>query len=396
MAYSANPVWGFFPNWDKGVLERIEWKNDLLGSETFTEQRVSRRLTPRRSFEAQFLAYGTQRQKLELFLGAEGSSRMVIPLWHDIGKLTSGVSSGVDTVSIDTTNREYAVGGLAYLRNVRTGFYEVMTVESMTGSSLTFTGNLENAWAAGSVCYPAVLAQITDQVSSERIQDRALNLSARFQLLQANPSPSDWSLSTYRGAPIFTQRPDESETLNTTFGRVLLMVDNGIGIPTSLDIADRPIHTAGYRWRFASREASSVLRKALYYLAGRYRAIWLPSFFDDLTLVSDAESADTTIEVTNVGYTANGLNRIGYRDICIELRDGTLINRRVSGSTVTSPTVETLTVSTSLGQDFEVAEVARISYLAYRRLDQDQVEINHLADSNGHTTSAVSWVTVED
>ncbi|RUF67839.1 hypothetical protein IPC1105_33025, partial [Pseudomonas aeruginosa] len=49
-------AWSFAPDWADGVQESLEWLTELLTSTSGLEQRRSLRLSPRRSFEAEFYA----------------------------------------------------------------------------------------------------------------------------------------------------------------------------------------------------------------------------------------------------------------------------------------------------------------------------------------------------
>ncbi len=61
-------AWPFAPDWSDGVQESLEWLTELLTSTSGVEQRRSLRLSPRRSFEAEFYAEGRERVLLDLSL----------------------------------------------------------------------------------------------------------------------------------------------------------------------------------------------------------------------------------------------------------------------------------------------------------------------------------------
>ncbi|MEL2255713.1 hypothetical protein, partial [Klebsiella pneumoniae] len=58
-------AWPFAPDWADGVQESLEWLTELLTSTSGVEQRRSLRLSPRRSFEAEFYAEGRERVLLD-------------------------------------------------------------------------------------------------------------------------------------------------------------------------------------------------------------------------------------------------------------------------------------------------------------------------------------------
>nr|WP_253767514.1 hypothetical protein [Pseudomonas aeruginosa] len=65
-------AWPFAPDWADGVQESLEWLTELLTSTSGVEQRRSLRLSPRRSFEAEFYAEGRERVLLDLSLAGWG------------------------------------------------------------------------------------------------------------------------------------------------------------------------------------------------------------------------------------------------------------------------------------------------------------------------------------
>lgn len=392
MPYTANPVWMFPPNWDNGVLERLEWKTDVLASETGEEQRISRRLTPRRSFEASFLIQRRERQYLDVLLGTSGALPFLIPLWHSVSFTTASSASGTDTLHVDTRWREYEVGGLVILRGPGFNNYEVGEILAVTDSSLQLISDLENTWQSGTYVYPAKTATLADRQQTEKKTDTFVTLTALFLLNQKNASPSGVSsLPAYRGSFVLEARPDESEELTQSYERSLVVLDNDFGVPHRYDSTGGASVNTAYRWAFAGRENNAKLRESLYFLRGRAASLWVPTFMDDFTPAADIVAADGYIDVVNVGYTRLGAMLPGREDIKIETIDGTSAYRRITGSTELGVDLERLVLDSPLLADIPVAQVKTISYIVESRLEQDSIEINHVTDTDGLTVCAVSW-----
>lgn len=393
MAYTANPVWSHLPNWDQGITERLSWKTDQLRAETLAEQRITRRLTPRRTFEASFLVPTHRYQEFTSFVAAHRAKRLVVPIWHNVVRLTSPAASGTNVLSVDTRWREFEVGGLVCLINVRTGRWEVHTIQAKTDSSLTLISNLEQSWIGGENVYPAALARTTEQMNVSKISDSTLRVTAEFLLDQRNAHSGKWmSDADYRGSSIWELRTDDSEDLSFQFNRMLAVIDNEIGLPGLADTAGRGMRQHTYRWAYAGAEKQHELRRFLYYLCGRRRSVWLPTYMNDFTVVQSVSAFQSTLRVANNGYTSQGARRPGKEDIRIELRDGYVMYRRIVSSVEVSPLVEELTLDAPIFFDVEVDSIAGVSFLACSRLEQDEVEILHSADVDGLATTVLTWV----
>lgn len=394
MPYTAYPVWPFPPNWQNGVLERLEWKTDVLLGDFEVEQRIPRRLTPRRTFEAEFVVYGKGRQLLESFLSKHSGSVFVMPLWPELSILISQASAGTNTLSVDTRWREFVVGELVLIKrpNIDTS-WEVGTVDSLTDSSITLVSNLEASWPANSLVYPARKAKLVEtDFKARKKTDTSAVFRAQMQMQQANPHNAFYyTEEDYRGWSIYTTRPDESEDLTLEYLRLLHTMDNDFGIPAVFDPSNRGAELTAYRWAFKGAQKAYELRKLLHYLCGRKRGIWIPTFMQDLELSAPLTAFSNLLQVKNVGYAVNDARKEGRQDLYIALQGGQVLTRRVISAVPTSASVETLILDAPVFYDVPIDEVEFISFLAPRRLAQDVVELDHRGDVEGLTVCNVQW-----
>jgi hypothetical protein len=218
------------------------------------------------------------------------------------------------------------------------------------------------------------------------------------RLTLKRPTQSDWPETppplTYRGLPVHPARPDESHDLSSQFERLPNLLDNQTGRPAVTDRAGCPFAVKRHRWLLHARAEHSALRVFVYWLRGQQRAVWLPTHADDLTLVAPASGTVLTVEY--VGYARYVVGQLGRRDIRIELSDGTMIHRRITGASEIDAGQEALQIDTDLPRAIVPAEVERISYLAPMRLADDDVEIEHLTDIEGASTATLTFRSVRD
>lgn len=392
MAYTAHPVWMFPPNWETPIVERLEWRTDILSSETGYEQRVSRRITPRRYFEAQFLIQSSDRQAFEILVATKGAQVWLIPVWQDVTRLTATASVGTDTLALDTRWREFTVGEAVIIRGQKLNSWEAGIIIAKTDTSLQLSANLEATWTrTGCYVYPAKLARINLPITARKKTDRAVDVTVPWQLEQANNHPSGTTLATFLSYGVFDTKPDDSEDMEFSYERFLSVLDNDLAIADVLDTASQGFVVQSHRWLFEGREKSNQFRQLLTYLRGRGVAVWLPTFMEDFTLVENATSGDTLITVKNVGYTAFSARRVGRQDVRVELKDGTIFHRHINSSAILDADRETLTFSVALANTFTPHQVKFISFMQLSRMTEDAVEITHPTDADGTTISQVTW-----
>jgi hypothetical protein len=385
---------GWAPDWADGVRERLSWLTGLFRSPKGAEQRRALRLAPRRTFSAALILEGRERQAFDLALWGWGARVWAMPVWHDVQLLAAPVSAGAGSITCATSGREFRAGGLALLRGVSALETEVVEVEAVTGTGLTLARPTVSDWPAGTRLYPVLPARLTDAPSMARVHDQATRAEVAFLATEPVDVTPAAPATTYRGWPVLTARPDETEDLTLAMQRLQQVVDNATGRQSVTDTAGHAFTLQGYRWVLGSRAEHAALRALLYYLQGRFQALWVPTFADDLTLVAQVAPADGGITIANVSYSRFAGGAPGRKDIRIELRDGTVYHRRITGATEDGDT-EVLSLS-PLGATINPSDVARISFMALCRLDQDDIELLHETDADGITTCSVIFRSVRD
>lgn len=386
----------FLPDWAGGVLERLSWLTNVLRSPSGSEQRRALRLSPRRAFEAPVIVESSERQYFDMSLWGWSGRTWAMPVWHDIQLLDTGLQIGAATIPCATANREFRAGGLALLRGATAWDVEVVEIDAVGVDSLTLHRPTLRAWSRGSRLYPARLAQLAQMPELSRVHDRASVAPVLFRLMECSDWPAAGPATTYRGFPVLEQRPEESEDLTATMQRLLKDLDNATGIPVRTDLAGHAFTSQSHRWALASRAEHAAFRSLLHFLEGRWKALWVPTFADDLTLTATTGSSDTALTIANIGYNRFAGTAPGRRDIRVELRDGTVFHRRITGSTETSASAETLAIDTAFGRDVTPADIGRISWLALCRLDQDDIELQHETDAAGSSKCQVIFRSIRD
>lgn len=389
-------AWSFAPDWSEDVTEGVEWLTDLLISESGAEQRRSLRIDPRRDFAARAIIEGADRTMLDASIRVFGGGAWALPIWPDVQLLAAPVAAGAFEIPCSTTSRDFVVGNLVMLRGDAARPYEAAQVAAINVSSITLERPLQRTWPAGSRLYPMRSARFMRQPVAKRVTDTAWELDMRFRL----DEPSAWAAKvftdSYRGKPMFLDRPDETESLDVDYERFLAGLDTGIAYPHVVDTAGIGFALQKHRVVLHGREERNEFRKLLYALRGRQVSVWVPTHADDFALAAPIGLASNTIVVRSCGFAGIGIGHAGLSDIIIHRTNGSFYARRITGVTVIDDATEELMLDAPIPDAVATTDVYRISFLQLVRLDDDRIEINHETDVEGSATSSLVWRVLRD
>lgn len=375
LAITGNRIvaWSWAPNWADGMLERLEWRTDVLTAYRGGEQRRALRLDPRQGLEFSVIAQGADRRFMEAVLWNWGARIYAVPLWFDGQELAGTLSAGATSIPLPTTQRGYTVGGLVMLLGEDPRTYEVLEVASI-GASIGLARPTQQTWVAGTRVYPTRAARITNEATLPRFTGEAASLKLQFEMTDYMP----WAAAaspTYRGYPVFEQKPDWSEDPSLIYGRKLNVMDSGSGRVLVEDQAQMPLTTQRMRYTMISRADVDAWKQRIYALRGKLGGIWVPTWASDLTVAANIGDSVTNIDIDWIGYGRYYGTDPNRRDIRIEIADGTIFYRRITGAAELSSTVERLSIDSALGVAVAAADVRLVSFMAMSRSDSDTAEI---------------------
>lgn len=391
MDYTAKPVFMFSPNWDEGVLERLEWLTDVMSSQTGAEQRISKRLTPRRGYELTLRIGYQDRQFFDNMMMVYQSAEWLMPLWQDVTRLTAPAAIGDTTVFLDTTYREFVAGGFAIIKSKSALIYEVVKIQSVAPDSLSLISNNVRGWPAGSYIYPAASGVIDGDFNLTKQTDVWMDINMKLAITDRMDYAAAMPALQYLGLPVLNVRPDESDDLSNTYSRIVSILDGSFGKRKFFDAAGKSFVSQAYNWAVSGRDKNAQLRSLLYAFRGRVKPLWLPTFMQDFTLVADISSGDSVMTVKNSGFSTINVLQVGRQDVRIEMKDGTVLFKRILAYSAIDDDREAIGFDSEFTFDITPSDVRMISFMGVFRLDSDSIEINHDTDTNGLARVAVSF-----
>ena len=384
------PVWTVRPNWKGGVLERLEWLTDVLTSSTGVEQRRALRPSPRRSIEITINPTQNERSFVDLLLHKLGSNEWLFPLWFDKARLSVAAELGADRIDFDNTFREFTDGGLALI--YKDAFtWEVVSIGGQDSFGLDLDVPLDAAWGKTVAVYPLRRARLQNETELRALSSRVGESVLLWTITEANDYPEVMpDVQTFEGMPVLTIAPNRAQDITGTHTRLSVERDNQTGIPYRVDSAGRAFQVQSHSWMLVGRQAQSEFRSMLYWLRGRQRAVWLPSFNEDFVTSRASALASLNLDIQKIG--------LAYAGGLIPGRDVVRVNGTPARITALgapqSPQEERLRIGAGLTA--AVPAGRRGSFMSPARLNQDGVEIMHHADTNGAAECSTTFKSFND
>jgi len=364
-------LWKTPANWSSPIIERLEWRTDVLLAYDGSEQRIALRQTPRRYFEFGFLVPTLlERQKLEAAISANGSQSWDLPVWTDSTHCTSAISNGDVAVYADTVGRDFVAGGKALLLSAN-GSSLIINISTLTATQLNLSSAVVGTWPVETLVIPLRTAYLEQNQQISRFTGSAIYGVVRF-LCDDISSYAAATLTQYRGYDVLETPSNWMQDITLDYQRKMQIVDFGVGGVYRDDESSLPVFVQSHAWALDSRQKITDFRKFLYSRRGRLNALWVPSFMPDLTFVA---LSSTALDILNIDYTTLYNQSVNRRDIRIELTNGNVYYRRIVDSAVISASVERLTLDSVLGVSVTADDVEKISFMMFGRLDTDAIEI---------------------
>lgn len=378
------PLFPLLPNWAGGLTERIEWKSEVLSSESDVEQSRSLRRYPRRSIEASFLRGGVNRSRLDSFFLGVGKKELLLPLWHEQVYLTAALGQTYTFPTGTLALREFRNDDLVVAYRSPTD-YELLTITppdagppiGPPSDTIIFTTVPAGSWGPGDRIIPLRTAVLYDAVRFENQSDSVATAQARFDLIE----PLTWPTPSWGPTPsLFGFVPNRSTALSIDFSRKTFTFDSETGPVDDTDVGDRARVGMRLNLTLFGRESVVALKAFLQSARGRGVRFWIPDFMKDIHLYDDI--GGTQIDAVHSGFTEYILGPQAARTIIgIVYKDGSPTVYREVTNVTDEGAFERFHLGTSL-PSATMASIALVTFMMPVRFDQDGFELHHHVDAS--------------
>jgi hypothetical protein len=365
--------WRWEPNWASEIRERLRWFSESSESYSGVPQLTQLAEYPTQQWE--FLVDVDKRalRSLENALYKWTGRNWAVPVWPDVHSLEDELPAGSGSVLLDTTTRSYETNGMAMF--IFGEYYETMEIDSLTSSSITFKQPSARTWPVGTRVYPVFFGKLVNGASLARYLRNYGYGTIIFDGVVDRPyTPA--TETNYRGYPVLTRMPEWNTDPIASYQDLLQIVDGEWGPNIYEKHSEIPRVFYSWNWQSFGRDEIDALRKFLYARRGRVRAVWVPTYAEDLVLTLTVAPTGTTLEV-EFARLLQFLDpeSVHRRDIRIELVNGSVFYRRIIDISSVDEDHENLSMDSPLGQTVTPDDIARISWMQLLRLDTDTVEL---------------------
>ncbi len=384
--------------WSAGgaFSERLDWLTDVLPAYTGPEQHRRLRISPRIVWAFDSLESADRRRQMEAALIGNGADGWLAPLWPDAALLVATWTVGDPTpaLALDTTFRRFRVGGSVLLIAPDHEAFEVGVVAAISDGLVELEQAPASSWPAGTLVCPLVAARFEQMPNLSRFTSDDAPVKVNLHSAEPVDWPEDAGAFSYRGLPVLERRPSGNADPSFAPDRVLERIDAGSGPVTVYDTVGIALSQWAASYVLIGRDEIAAFRSLLYVLAGRWGVIWVPSWCDDLRVVASMAAASVNLDVAWTGFSDWPL-RPNRRDVRIELRDGTILYRRVTSAGPISGG-ERLVLDAAFGIDADVDEVLQVSFLMLARQDTDVNLLRYWRDDVVETEMQFRGVLADD
>jgi len=370
------------PNWTTPVLERLEWRTDVIKSRDGTEQRIKLRENPRHLMEYDFLIARGEYRALQVQLLRWQSSLWVTPLWMHTQQITVAAPINSTRIHMPATDTyEYQVGSHLYL-SISPTQYEYRPVFAIGPDYVDLAAPTTQAWPVGTSVTPARYGRIASSIKMQAITGDIV--SGNFQINIENTNSFDTvENELIDGLLYFSLEPNRSSPVDISWMRNQGVLDYGTGPITAYDLQGYSEITRAYTYLSLNRKGQNRARSLLNHCKGMRSPFLLPSFQADIAAVPNQilSSDNNTLDIESVNYTNDMFSRITHPYLRLELWTGPILIKKVSNSVILNNDIERLSFSKPFGCSFISKDIKRISYVNMSRLDSDAVEFSWLTPS---------------
>lgn len=346
--------------------EILEWKTEVLTTNTGYEQRIRLRKQARHSVRSY---YPIPREAMRAaFNRAYGwlQRSWAVAMWADI-QYIGPINNGATSIICDTTKYDFRPNSLVCV-------WESYSLNQVIEITDVFPGSISLTRVMSGSFTKAYLMPVRIGVPNGGIRrltdgsNTSLGIEYEFK---DNTDLNPTAPAQFLGYDIYYDETLMSS--GATEERLIARMD-------TVDYETGPIDYYP-PWRYNRRardsyflnedpEATWTFKKWLHRRAGRLRPYWLPTFENNLQLLTQG-NVGSTLQCSSDDYRSMAADRI---HLAIELTNGTWYPRTVTGSSIVNSSVINVGIDSPLNVDASL--IKQICYLGLHRLDTDRVEMD--------------------
>ncbi len=362
------------PNWKTPVIERLQWRTDVLKPRSGAEQRISLRRHPMATVEYDFLAHSDELRVFSTELAGGQGSVWDIPLWHQAQELQQPASAGDQVIPLDSVDKYGIFPGDRVAIFLTREHYEVVEVNLTSSDNITLLSVLSNNWPIGALVVPLQQGYLHDRIRLDTITRETASGVIHCTLVDYTSKPYT-NPKDLNGKILLDEQPNQVTPLQNQLSRSMATFDHDTGTPVFYDLYGFSDSVQVLEFVSLRRDGVGTIRALAEECRGRWKSFYMPSHKADLELHSSAVSTQGFLSIKNVGYALNIFPRFSNQYIRAFKTDGSHLDLQIIGASIIDNEVEQITLSTTIGEDLTIEGVSHISFIDLYRFDSDSLEI---------------------
>ena len=361
------------------ITETLQWMTNVLRSHS-SEQRIALRKHPRQIWGMRYKQKDSVQARINSAMWGRNIKPFGLPIWTDVSYLYDPITSGTDTIYLDTRYFDYRENGLLVLLYRDDLTNEAKEIAEIYNDRLVLTRPLETNFPDGALAMPVVICMPEGGLVREDIGNGVTVSNIKFRAienLEYVTSPE----ATYLGYEILDDYWNirRGGNVASSILHPSVIIDNQtVETWDVFEYRDKPDELWDWSWVADNPEQRWNNKMLLMRMRGRQKPFWISTRVKDFELADIVASSASEWTVYNMGQ--NYLELIGDpRHVEILLKDGSIYQMEVVGLTDTSTDKSTQIIEMSDIFGIEVApeDVERISYLRLVRFNSDEAVITH-------------------
>ncbi len=343
--------------------ESLEFLTDIMDSYNGKEQRLQLRSKPRQYISYTIpLQFWNIAQSFNTSYGAIGKL-WAVPVWSE-NQYVGTINASAASITCSTTLYDIRASSLALLY-AGPDSWQIVEIGTITASSVNVTNTL--TYMTNCYLIPIRLGWVEGQISSNT-NGYSKKITVTFEIednLEITPAtPTQYLSNDIYYTPSLLQNESLSRSIRTNMEKM----DGELGIIRRQFPWVNSRYASGYNTITINRTEYIDYKNFIHRRAGKFRAFWMPTFEQNLRLVSTGTITTTII------IESDGFNDYTFRPNIAILADGVWYPRIVSNPVVQPLNRLQLTLNTAL--NIPASQITTICYLGLNRLDTDRIELN--------------------
>lgn len=320
-------LWTFLPNWRESYTVEREFRTDMTASRAGGEQRRALRSTPRKAVAYTTTVRAETMTALHQFLGGWQHQTIRLPdLFASV--TTSGLAGGATVLAVGSVPAWLTAGARVALR--WKGALELREVQSVAGTTVTFTGSSTTTWPEGTMLLRTMKGTLAEELNATRPTNGVAELKVDFSVEPTSePLNAGTAGLTFNGRELVIKKPNWADAPSVTFSHPSETVDYGRGRISRITPVAFP--TQIKQMTFIGRSAEEILAIEQLFdrMKGQRGEFYMPTWDHDLPPKVPALVGESVLRVAGRSLFEAFAGSTVYRAIAVFYRDGTYQVRRV-------------------------------------------------------------------